>query len=148
MCAFNQYYKSKSCQDILKIVSKELCVKGHDYDIIEAYMEYKNKQFEIFEKEYEDQFNDYRNDNVEAKEKYINEKFSNLRLHKIIKRIELIHLLWDFDAVSFYPSAMWDPKSIYTKIETSYAFEKHINNELLEKFNNQTFTRGSAFFKN
>ena len=43
-----------------------------------------------------------------------------------LKRIELIHLLWDFDAVSLYPSAMWDPKSIYPKIETGFAFGKHM----------------------
>ena len=110
-------------------------------------MEYKNKRFESFEKEYEDQFKDYIDENVEDKEKNINEKLSNLRLHKIIKRIQLVHLLWDFDAVSLYPSAMWDPKSIYPKIETGFAFEKHMNNELFEKFNNQTFTRGSAILK-
>ena len=147
VCAFNQYYKSKHCDDILKIISKVLCVKGSVYDIIEAYMEYKNKHFKVFEKEYESQFNDYRNENVEDKEKYIKEKLSNLRLHKIIKQIELIHLLWDFDAVSLHPSAMWDPKSIYPKVETGYAFEKHMNNELVEKYNNQTFTRGSAILK-
>ena len=113
VCAFNQYYKSKHCADILKIINKELAVKGTVYDTIEVYMEYKNKHFKIFEKEYEDQFDDYRDENVEEKEKFINEKLSNLRLHKIIKRIELIHLLWDFDAVSLYPSAMWDENSIY-----------------------------------
>ena len=59
----------------------------------------------------------------------------------------MIHLLWDFDAVSLYPSAMWDPKSIYPKIETGFAFEKHMNNELVEKFNNQTFTQGSPILK-
>ena len=147
VCAFNQYYKSKNCDDTLKSLSKELCIKGNDYDIIEAYMEYKNKHFKIFEKEYEDQLNDYRKENVEDKEKYINEKLSNLRLHKIIKRIELIHLLWDFDGVSLYPSAMWDPKSIYPKIETGYAFKREMNDELVEKFNNQTFTQGSAILK-
>ena len=41
VCAFNQYYKSKSCDDILKIISKELCVEGNDYDVTEAYMEKK-----------------------------------------------------------------------------------------------------------
>ena len=30
VCAFNHYYKSKNCDDILKIRSKELCVKGND----------------------------------------------------------------------------------------------------------------------
>ena len=147
VCAFNQYYKSKHCDDILKIINKELAVKGTVYDTIEAYMKYKNKHFKIFEKEYEDQFNDYRDENVEEKEKYINEKLCNLRLHIIIKRIELIHLLWDFDAVSLYPSAMWDEKSIYPRIETGYAFTRDMNDELVEKFNNQTFTQGSAILK-
>ena len=40
VCAFNQYYKSKSCDDISKIESKELNVKGSVYDKIEAYMKY------------------------------------------------------------------------------------------------------------
>ena len=42
---------------------------------------------------------------------------------------------------------MWDPKSIYPKIETGFAFEKHMNNELVEKFNDQTFTQVSAILK-
>ena len=106
VCAFNQYYKSKHCDDNLKIINKELAVEGTVYDTFEAYMEYKNKHFETFEKEYENQFYDYRDEDIEEKEKYINEKLSNLRLHKIIKRIEMIHLLWDFDDVSLYPSAI------------------------------------------
>ena len=146
-CAFNQYYKSKHCDDILKIINKELAVKGTVYDTIEAYMEYENKHFENFEKEYEDQFNDYRDEDIEEKEKYINEKLSNLRLHRIIKRIELTHLLWDFDAVSLYPSAMWDEKSIYPRIETAHEFTRDMNDELVEKFNIQTFTQGSAILK-
>ena len=42
---------------------------------------------------------------------------------------------------------MWDQKSIYPKIETGFASEKHLNDELVEKFNNQTFTQGSAILK-
>ena len=45
VCSFNQYYKSKSCEDILKTISEELNVKGNVYDIIEAYMNYKKKTF-------------------------------------------------------------------------------------------------------
>ena len=147
VCAFNQHYKSKHCDDIIKNINKELAVKGTVYDTIEAYMEYENKHFKVFEKENEDQFDDYRLENVEEKEKYINEKLSEFRRHKIIKRIELIHLLRDSDAVSLYPSAMWDEKSIYPRIETGYAFTRDMNNELVEKFNNQTFTQGSAILK-
>ena len=42
---------------------------------------------------------------------------------------------------------MWDEKSIYPRIETGYAFKSHMNNELVNKFNNQTFNKGSAFLK-
>ena len=147
VCAFNQYYKSKHCDDILKTINKELAVKGTVYDTIKAYMEYKNKHFKIFEKEYEDQFDDYRLEDKEEKEKFINKKLSELRLHKILKQIELIEILWDFDAVSLYPSAMWGGKSIYPRIETGYAYTKDMDDELVEKFNNQTFTQGSAFLK-
>ena len=62
-------------------------------------MEYKNKLFKIFEEEYESQFNDYRDENEEEKQKNIKEKLSSLRLHNILKRNELFHLLWDFELV-------------------------------------------------
>ena len=37
VCAFNQNYKAKICDDNLKIISEELNVKGKIYDIIDAY---------------------------------------------------------------------------------------------------------------
>ena len=147
VCAFNQYYKSKHCDDILKIINNELAVKGSVYDTIEAYVEYKNKHFKIFEKEYENKFDDYRNEDKDEKERYINEKLSQLPIHQLIKQIKLDELLWDFDATSLYPSAMWDEKSIYPRIETGYAYTRDMNNEIVEKFNNQTFNQGSAILK-
>ena len=42
---------------------------------------------------------------------------------------------------------MWDEKSIYPRIETGYAYTPDMNNEIVEKFNNQTFTQGSAILK-
>ena len=42
---------------------------------------------------------------------------------------------------------MWDEKTIYPKIETGYAFKSQMNNSLVEKFNNQTFNKGSAILK-
>ena len=147
VCAFNQYYKSKRFENIKKIISKFLDVKGTVYEIFEEYLKYKKKHYDIFEKEYENQFNDYRDENEEDKERYINEKIGNLTLHKLIQKIELTHLLWDFDAVSLYPSAMWDEKSIYPRIETGYAFTRDMNNDLVNKFNNQTFNKGSAILK-
>ena len=70
-----------------------------------------------------------------------------LRLQEIMKRIQLIHLLWDFDAVSLYPSARWDENIIYPRIETGYAYTQDMNDELVEKFSTGTFTQGSAILK-
>ena len=112
VCAFIQYYKSKHFEAFKKIISKELAVKGNIYDIIEEYLRYKKKHYEKFEKDYENQFNVYRDENEEDKEKYINKTLGDLRLHKLLKQIRTIHLLWYYDAVFLYPSAMWDEKSI------------------------------------
>ena len=110
-------------------------------------MRYKKTHYEFFEKEVESRFNEYRDEIEEEKQRYINEKLNNLRLHKSIQRIELVHFLWDFDAVSLYPSAMWDEKSEYPRIETGYAFARDMNDDLVEKFNNGNFNQGSAFLK-
>ena len=42
VCVFNQNYKSKTCGDVLKILSREVKVEGNVYDIIEAYVKYKS----------------------------------------------------------------------------------------------------------
>ena len=147
VCASNRYYKSKVCDAILKIISQALNVKGNIYDIMEAYLNYKNKHFKILGKEYENQLNDYRDEDDEEKEKFINEKLSQFAIHQLIKRIKLDELLWDYDANSLYPSAMWDENSIYPRIETRYAYTTDMNDELVEKFNRGNFTQGGAVLK-
>ena len=42
---------------------------------------------------------------------------------------------------------MWYNASIYPRIETGYSFTPEMNDELVEKFNTQTFTQGSAILK-
>ena len=148
VCAFNQNYKSKTnCDDIIKLVSEELNVEGKKYDINDAYFNYKDKHFKIIEKEYENQFNDYRDEDVEEKGKFIDEKLSQFPIHQFIKQIKLDDLLWDYDANSLYPSAMWDEKSIYPRIRTGYAFTKGMNGELVETYKTQTFNQGSVFLE-
>ena len=140
VCAFNQCCKSK----ILQIISKELCVKGNDYEIIEEYLKFKNKHLKIFETEYETQFNDYRDEDEDEKAKFINKNLSQLPIHQLVKQVKIDEILWDFDAVSLYPSANWDKKSIYPRIETGYAFTRDMNDELVENFNTGSFNQGSA----
>ena len=81
------------------------------------------------------------------KNKSFIEKLSELSIHQLMRQLKIKELLWDFDCVSLYPSAMWDKNSIYPKIEIGYAFRPDMNNDLVEKFNNQTFTQGSAILK-
>ena len=47
----------------------------------------------------------------------------------------------DFDASSLYPSAMWDEKSVYSNIETGFAFKLHMIKTYVVAFNNQTFSQ-------
>ena len=122
-----------------------MAVNGNIYVIIEDCLKYKNKHFKTFEEDYESKFDDCRNENVEEKERYIDERLSNLRLHKMMKRIELVHSLWDFDAVSLYPSAMWDEISIHPRIETGYAFTRNMIDDLFEKFSNQSSLKEVLF---
>ena len=47
----------------------------------------------------------------------------------------------DYDATSLYPSAIWDEKSVYPKMETGFAFKPHVKDVYVEAFNNQTFNQ-------
>ena len=145
--SFNQYYESKMCDKVFKIISEKLNVKGNLYNPVEAYLEYKNKRLKIYKKEYESKSIDYKNGNVDEKEKYINGKLSQPTLHQLLKQIKLDEKLWGVDAASLYPSARWDENSIYPRIETGYAFTKVMNNKLVKTFNNGNFNQGSAIFK-
>ena len=68
-------------------------------------------------------------------------------IHQFLQQLGLNDLLWVFDAVSLYPSAMSDDKSIYSRVEPGYAFTPDMNNDLVRNINNQTFTQGSEFLK-
>ena len=46
----------------------------------------------------------------------------------------------DFDATSLYPSAMYNEKSVYTKIESRFAFKPYMKDVYLESINNQFFS--------
>ena len=75
---------------------------------------------------------------------YINKKIGEFPIPKLSQQLSLNDLLWDFDAVSLYPSTLSDEKSIYLRIETGYAHTKDMNDELLEKFNSGNFTQENA----
>ena len=80
--------------------------------------------------------------------KFINVKLGKLPVHQKLKLLNLGVFLGAFYAASLYPSAMWDEKSVYPKIETKYIFKKDRKNELSNKINDHNFTQGSAFLNN
>ena len=54
------------------------------------------------------------------------------------------------DAKSFYPSAMWDGKSVFPKVESVFAFNPNMNVFFVETFIIQNFKQDgneSAFLK-
>ena len=46
-----------------------------------------------------------------------------------------------FDAIGFYPSAIYAENSAYPKMETNYAFEPHMIGTLVNHFINRTFNQ-------
>ena len=89
VCAFNHYYKPKICEDVLKVLSEELIVKGNVYDVIESYIKYKNDHLKIIMRKYENQFNDYRDKDEEEMEKIINKKLGEFPIHKLLQELSL-----------------------------------------------------------
>ena len=130
--AFNHSYRYEISDDVSKIISEEINVNGNVYDIVEAYMKDKNLYLKFIKKVYESKFNEYRDVDEEEMNNYINKKLGEIPIHKLLQELSLNDLLWHFDAVSFYPSAMSDPKSIFSRIETVYAFTPDINDKLSE----------------
>ena len=114
VCAFNQYYKSKTCGD-LKIKSRGIKVEGDVYNIIEAFMKYKNDHLKKFKDEYESNFDDYRDIDEKETNDYISKNLGEFPIHSFLKHSGLNGLIWDSDAVSLHRSAMSDEKNIYPK---------------------------------
>ena len=137
--AFNQHYKSELSDEVFNIISKELNVNGNICDILEKYFEFLNKYEKQCGKEFDSRYDDYRDIDQKEKEKYVNKKPNMLSIHKELSKLVSNKTQMDFDATSLYPSAMWDQNSVYTKIETGFAFKPNMNDVYVKAFNNQSF---------
>ena len=76
----------------------------------------------------------------------ISKKIGEIPIHRFSQQLSLYDSLCVFDAVSFYPSAMSDEKSNNPKIENGFAYKTDMNDEIVKKFNEVLFTRGSGIF--
>ena len=137
--AFNQHYKSGISDELFNIVSKELNVDGNECDILEKYFELLNENEGLYAKEFGSKYDDYRDIDQKEKTGFINKKVNMLSIHKGLSKLNSIKTQMVYDAISLYPSAMWDGNSVYPKIETGFAFKTDMNDVSVEAFNNQTF---------
>ena len=113
-------------------------VDGNICEILDKYFECTNKHRKILEHEYGSQYKDCRDIDQEERTKHINNQFSKLPIHEHLQKLNLNDVM-DFHASSLYPSAMWDEKPLYPKIETGFAFKPHMIKTYVDAFNNQTF---------
>ena len=104
----------------------------------------EKKERKIIKDEYDSQLKDYRNNDQEERTKYINNKLSKLPLHEQLRKLNFDDIMTDFEATSLYPSAMWDESSVYSKIETGFAFKPHMNDVFVKAFNDQTFNHDGS----
>ena len=139
--ALNQYHKSSISDKVIIIILKELDINGNKCEILDKYFEFTNKHRKIIENEYNSQFEDYKDIDHEGRKNYINNKLSKLTLHEKFKKLNVKNFLKDFDATSLYPSAMWDEKSVYPKIETWFAFKPQMKNVYVKAVNDQSFNQ-------
>ena len=71
----------------------------------------------------------------------MNEKLNMLPIHKELSKLYSNKTQMDYDATSLYPSAMWDEKSVYPKIEIGFAFKPDLNDVYVESFDNKSFSQ-------
>ena len=72
----------------------------------------------IFEYEYDSHLTDCRDNDEEERTEHINKELNKLPIHKNSRNLNLNDVMMDFDATSFYRSAMWDENSVYLEVET------------------------------
>ena len=139
--AFNQHYKSEISDEVFNIISKELKVNNdsNEYEVLEKYFEFLKEHEKQYAKEFNSKYDDYRNINQKEKTNYINKKLNMLSIHKELSKLDSNKTQMGYDGNSLYPSAMWDEKSTYPKIETGFAFKPQMNDVYVKAFNDQSF---------
>ena len=139
--AFIQRYKSEISDKVFNIISKELNVNSNsnEYEILEKYFEFLKEHEKQNAEEFDSKYDDYRDINEKEKTDFINKKLKMLPIHQKLSKLDSNKTQMGYDGNSLYPSAMWDEKSTYPKIETGFVFKPHMNYVYVKAFNDQTF---------
>ena len=134
--AFNRYFESKQCEEILNTIKTHLKINDNEIsNIIDKYLKYINTKRDEFKLEFENGEKDYRKINKKELDNFLNNKLGNLEISKELQKINKDDLLVSYDFNSLYPSAQIDKNSTWPKIETSYPFKKYMNESICTLFN-------------
>ena len=134
--AFNRYFESKQCEEILNNIKKPLKVNDNEIsNIIDKYLKYINTKRDEFKLNFENIEKDYRKIKKKELDKFLGKKLGNLEISKELQKINKDDLLVSYDFNSLYPSAQIDKNSTWPKIETAYPFKKYMNDAVCTLFN-------------
>ena len=134
--AFNRYFESNQCEEILNTKKKHLKIDDDEIsNIIDKYLKYINTKRDEFKTEFENGEKDYRKINKKELDKFLERKLGEINISKELQKINKDDLLVSYDFNSLYPSAQIDKNSTWPKIETAYPFKKDMNDAVCYLFN-------------
>ena len=134
--AFNKYFESNQCEEILNTIKTHLKINDNEIsNIIDKYFKYINSKRDKFKIDFENGEKDYRKINKKELDKFLEKKLGELEISKDLQNIDKKDLLVSYDFNSLYPSAHIDKNSTWPKIETSYPFKKCMNESICTLFN-------------
>ena len=136
--AFNRYFQSNQCEEILNIIKKHLKINNNEIsNIVEEYLKFINIKREEFKFKFENGEKDYRKLNKKELDNFLGKKFGELNISKDLQKIIKDDLLVSYDFNSLYPSAQVNKNSTWPKIETAYPFKKYLSDAVCTLFNSR-----------
>ena len=146
--AFNRYFESNHCEEILNTIEKHLKIKDNEISkIVDEYLKYINLKRDEFKLEFENCEKDYLEINKKELDKFLDVILGELEVSKELQKINKDDLLVSYDFNSFYPSAQIDINNSRPKLETAYPFIKYMSDAVCSLFNSGKWheLRRSAF---
>ena len=134
--AFNRYFESNQCDNILNTIKKHLKINDNEIsNIIDKYLNYINTKRDKLKLEFENGEKDYRKINKKELDKFLEKKLGELEVSKDLQKINKDDLLVSYDFNTLYPSSQIDKNSTWPKIETAYPFKNYTSDSVCILFN-------------
>ena len=135
--ALKKRFISREYDNITSVIMNHFnCI---EQEAIPTYLKYIKSEEQRITEDINNELSDYRELSLKQTKKEIMKRLHALEISKKIKKVQLNDYLVSSDYTSLYPSAQADPRSIWPKIETSYAFEDYMNDSVCSLFNNKKF---------